>query len=99
MSKDRKKETVEEIEIPEGIDVEIKGNTVCVRGLEGEVSRKIPNEIKISMKDNKVILSIDSRHRKERALLGTMRGHIQNMIKGVSEGITYKLKSFIHTFQ
>ncbi|RLI92311.1 MAG: 50S ribosomal protein L6 [Candidatus Altiarchaeales archaeon] len=81
-----------EIEIPEDVEVGVDNNVVNVRGRKGELKRKIPEFIKIDKKDKKIYLSINSKKRREKAILGTMRGHIANMIKGVSRGIEYKLR-------
>ncbi|HDH40970.1 MAG TPA: 50S ribosomal protein L6 [Candidatus Altiarchaeales archaeon] len=82
-----------EIRIPENVDVEIKENAVTVKGRLGELTREFPpHPVKISKKDNSILLSIDSDKRRQKAVLGTYRGHIQNMIRGVSDGITYKLR-------
>ncbi len=82
-----------EVEIPEGVEVEFKENTVIVKGKLGELTREFPpHPVKISKKNNSILLSIDSDKRRQKAVLGTCRGYIQNMIRGASEGITYKLK-------
>jgi len=82
-----------EVDIPENVDVEIKENAVIVKGNLGELTREFPpRPVKISKKNNSIRLSIDSNKRRQKAVLGTYMGHIQNMIRGVSEGITYKLR-------
>lgn len=91
--KDKKKIIELHIEIPEGVEVNIENDTVMVKGKNGEISRKIPiNHVNISKKDNGIALSCDSKRKMDKAILGTTRAHIQNMIKGVSEGVVYKMK-------
>ncbi|MBN2014099.1 MAG: 50S ribosomal protein L6 [Candidatus Altiarchaeota archaeon] len=86
-------DTKAEIKIPEGVDIEIKDNNVIIKGKLGESSKKFPaSRLKITKKDNSVILGAGSDKKRQKALLGTWRGHIQNMIRGVSDGITYKLR-------
>ncbi len=82
-----------EIEIIDGVDIEIKDNKITAKGKLGELIREFPAEkLKITKNDNTIILIVSSDKRKQRALLGTWRGHIQNMVNGVFEGFTYKLK-------
>lgn len=82
----------EEIEIPEGVDVTIN-DAVKVKGSKGEVSKKFahPN-VTITEEEGKVIIESKFPKKKDKAMLGTTKAHISNMIKGVSEGFTYKMK-------
>lgn len=83
-----------EIEIPEGVEIEVDGgvNKVLVRGEKGELEKKIKPEVKISKKDNSLVLTSTSDRRKIKALLGTSAAEIKNMVRGVKEGVIYKLK-------
>jgi len=82
-----------EIEIPQGAEVSINNGFVEIKGGKGEVKRRFPlDNIRIEKKDNKISLSSNSSRRKEKELLGSVKGHIQNMIRGVTEGITYRMK-------
>ena len=84
---------VKEVEIPEGVEVEIEGVKVKVKGPKGELEREFGvKEVKIEKKENKVVVSSEEARRKKKALVGTIAAHIRNMIKGVTEGFTYKLK-------
>lgn len=89
-----KKKITEEIEIPEGIEIEIDemGN-VTIKGPKGETSKKLISKvINISKKDNKVIVECKKGSRKEKSIVNTFRSHIKNLIKGVQEPYIYKLK-------
>lgn len=92
--KNNSKEKIElAIEVPDNVVVELVDSTVKVKGGYGVVERefKAP-QVSIEKKDNKIILSTGSNRRKNRAVLGAVRAHIQNMIHGVSDKITYKLR-------
>lgn len=83
----------EEIELPEGVDANIKDSTLNLKGPKGEVTKKMHNPlVKISLKDKKIILSSDKTTKKNKKMLGTLRAHLKNMIKGATEGHIYKLK-------
>lgn len=81
------------VEVPENIKVEIEDNLITVKSNMGEITKKIPSyDIDVSKKDNTIILSPKSTNRRVKSLLGTARGNIQNMFRGATEGIDYKLK-------
>ncbi len=88
-----KKEIITEIEIPEGIALEIKGSMIEAKGKGGEVAKEMSNpNIKITKEGNKIILKSIKSTKRERKLINTFRAHITNMIKGAGEGYIYKLK-------
>ncbi len=81
------------IKIPENVSVEIVDDLVIVKGPKGEVKRSLKNpRVKIEVKDSQVIISSKNATKKEKTMIGTFESHIKNMIKGVREGVVYKLK-------
>lgn len=86
-------ETVATVEIPEGVEGMLDGRTVTIKGEKGELVRDFSHApINISLDDKTVTVQASWPRKKEAALVGTVRSHIQNMIKGVTTGFTYKLK-------
>ncbi|MBM4240119.1 MAG: 50S ribosomal protein L6 [Euryarchaeota archaeon] len=82
----------EEIPIPEDVDVTIN-DEVKVNGPKGQLSRKFTNpSIIIKKEDNTVVVETNFPKKKDKAMLGTTRSHISNMINGVKDGFTYKMK-------
>ena len=49
-------------------------------------------EIAIKKNENKVLISTESKRKKNKAMTGTIKSHILNMIKGVTEGYVVTLK-------
>ncbi|WP_048149449.1 50S ribosomal protein L6 [Palaeococcus ferrophilus] len=83
----------EEVAIPEGVSVEVSGNVVKVKGPKGELERELKYPgVKIFTEDGKVIVYKEFPRRRDIAIARTFKAHIANMIKGVTEGFTYKLK-------
>jgi len=82
-----------EVQIPEGTDIEVKGNIINVKGPQGELSREF-NLQKFIIKKEKgaLIIEIENPGRKEKAYLGTLTAHIKNMVKGVNHKFKYKMK-------
>lgn len=74
------------VEIPEGVQVDIKGSFVKVKGKKGELERQFSYLMDISIEDGQVIVKRKSDHATERALHGTTRALIANMVHGVSVG-------------
>lgn len=81
--------------IPEKVDVKIDNDFVIVKGPKGELKQKLIPEIKLNFSDNKKELNVDIKNKdvkKEKALWGTFRQLINNMIIGVTEGFEKKLE-------
>jgi large subunit ribosomal protein L6 len=86
-------EAEKSIEIPEGVEVQVKGRVVIVRGVKGELSRDFSHApVSIELNEKAVIVRTDWPRKKEAAIVGTICSHIQNMITGATKGFTYKLK-------
>ncbi len=83
----------EEIEIPEGVEVIIENNMVTVKGPNGEDSRKFtyPN-VSIKKDEDNVVLETAFPKKKDKAMIGTTKAHINNMITGVTDGFEYHMK-------
>ena len=83
----------ETIEIPEGVEVSIEDSLLTFKGSKGEIKRKLLNpHIKIFKKDNVIILEVKKGTKREKVMINTFKAHINNMIKGVTEGFVYKMK-------
>lgn len=86
------KETMREIEIPEGIETEIKGDVITMRKEGKEISRKFSKNVFMRKEGNKVILTSKRATRKEKKNVGSYAGHIKNIIKGLGEDFHYELE-------
>lgn len=86
-------ETVKFAEIPNGVEVGVRGRVVTVRGERGELTRDFSHApLSIQLERNVVKVQANWTHKKEAALVGTVCSHIRNMIAGVTQGFTYRLK-------
>lgn len=82
-----------EIEIPEGLDVEIEGTEIKVRSEKGELKRNFGNApVQIEKEGNKIKISSPGNKRKDKALADTWKAHLNNMMIGISEGFRRNLK-------
>ncbi|MGO0155047.1 50S ribosomal protein L6 [Leuconostoc mesenteroides] len=80
------------ITLPADVTVSQEGTVVTVKGPKGELSREIVPAITMTVEGNEVSFSRDSDDSKTRALHGTTRANVANMVEGVSEGFTKTLK-------
>lgn len=88
-----KQEITKEIQIPEGINIEIDGDIITVKGLKGELKRKfILGKINIKKEDSRIILGAEKATKREKKIAGSIVAHIKNMMRGVKEGYEYKLQ-------
>ena len=83
----------EEIEIPEGVEVIIDKNEVSVKGPNGKDSRIFTYpKVSIKEEDGLVVLETSFPKKKDKAMIGTTKAHISNMITGVTDGFKYTMK-------
>lgn len=78
--------------IPDGVDVNIKGSHVKVKGPKGELQHIFPPDIAISLDEGEVTVKRPSDEKQHRALHGTTRALINNMVIGVSTGFSKTLE-------
>lgn len=79
------------VTIPEGVTVEIKDNTVTVKGKLGELTQDFSN-VSIEVEDGNVLVKRPSENKEDKAKHGLYRALIFNMIEGVSKGWTKELE-------
>jgi len=79
------------IKIPEKIEVTKEGETIKMKGPLGELNRVFKKDIEIDIKDGLIILKPKKITRETSALWGTYASHLQNMLKGVTNGFIKKL--------
>jgi len=80
--------------IPGGVEVKLEGREVKIKGPKGELARTFQFEVKVEIKENQVFVSLskETSDRKVKALWGTARAEIFNMISGVVSGYEKKLQ-------
>ena len=79
------------ITIPDGVTVDIKDNSITVKGKLGELTQEY-SEIAIKMEDGTITLERPSETKAHKAKHGLYRSLIFNMIEGVSKGWTKELE-------
>ena len=80
------------IEIPAGVTVTNNNNTVTVKGPKGELTRSFNADIEIKVEENIITVTRPSDAKEHRALHGTTRALLSNMVEGVSKGFEKSLE-------
>ena len=80
------------INIPAGVNIDLKGTLVKVKGQKGSLEYQVHKDMNISEHDGTVLVNRNSDAREQRAIHGTTRQMIHNMVVGVSEGFSKELE-------
>ena len=80
------------IVIPEGVTITKNGSDITVKGPKGELTRPFVDIITMNIEGNEVTFTRPNDVKEVRALHGTMRANLNNMVVGVSEGFAKTLE-------
>lgn len=80
------------ISIPDGVEINIDGNVVTVKGKLGELTQRISGDITVKVEDGSLVVSRPSDSKPHKAAHGLYRSLISNMVEGVSKGFTKELE-------
>jgi large subunit ribosomal protein L6 len=98
--KEKKEIRIEKkVKIPEGVEINIDGKRVEVRGSKGIVIRDFSNpafdkDVKIERVGDEVVISAKKTRRKIKAFVGTIAAKLKNMFIGVTKGYRYEMKIY-----
>ncbi len=79
------------IDLPGGVKVDIKDNTISVSGPKGQLSWDFPDLMKVWAQDGRIKVERSDDSKKSRELHGLTRALIANMAKGVDQGYERRL--------
>jgi large subunit ribosomal protein L6 len=80
------------ITVPSGVEVEIQGRQVAVKGPKGELDIEVPVDITVRQDGDEILVERSDDERRNRALHGLTRSLVNNMVLGVSEGFSKELE-------
>lgn len=80
------------IPVPSGVDVNVDGQTVTVKGPKGELSHTVASPIEVSTDNGTLEVKRPDDERKSRELHGLSRTLVANLVTGVTEGYERKLE-------
>jgi large subunit ribosomal protein L6 len=79
------------VAIPQGVEVQLSGDTVFAKGPLGTLSLALSAEVSAAVANGEVWISPKSEGKRARAMWGTTRALVNNMVTGVSRGFTVVL--------
>ena len=80
------------ITVPSGVEVQIQGRQVAVKGPKGELDIEVPVDITVRQDGDEILVERSDDERRNRALHGLTRSLVNNMVLGVSEGFSKELQ-------
>ena len=80
------------VAVPDGVTVSLTDGEIKIKGKLGELNAVISDLVNVELKDNSVVVSPVNESRESRAMWGTTRANINDMVKGVSQGFSKKME-------
>ncbi len=79
------------ISVPQGVQVDVKGTRVAMKGPKGTLERRFHPDMKIVLEEEQLRVTRPTDNRQHRALHGLTRALLANMVTGVSQGYVREL--------
>lgn len=88
------------VNLPDGVSANLSDDgDITVTGPNGSLTRNFThNKVLVLKNDAGLTVRVDIARRKEKAVAGTWNAHLNNMVKGVTDGFTYRLKAVYSHF-
>jgi large subunit ribosomal protein L6 len=80
------------VAVPSGVTANVEGQTVKVKGPKGALSFVVPDEVSVKLTDGKVTVDPRNETKRARAMWGTSRTMVANLVTGVTKGFERKLE-------
>ena len=80
------------VELPKGVEVTLGGSEISIKGAKGTLAMPINAQVEIKQEDNVLTFAARTGDTFARAMSGTTRALVNNMVTGVSTGFETKLE-------
>jgi large subunit ribosomal protein L6 len=80
------------IAVPAGVEIDLRGAHITVRGPKGELQRTLPAAMRVQVRDGEVTVERPSEAKPHRELHGLTRTLVANMVEGVTNGYRKSLE-------
>ncbi len=77
--------------VPSGVEVKIASDNITVKGPLGELNQALTGDVNVKLEDGKVSFAVANETRHAKAMSGTLRALVNNMVVGVSKGFERRL--------
>ncbi|HEY8162474.1 MAG: 50S ribosomal protein L6 [Methylocystis sp.] len=78
--------------VPAGVTAKVDGQLVSVKGAKGQLEFLVPEDVSVVHQDNAIKVDPRNDTKRARALWGTSRARVNNLIVGVTAGFEKKLE-------
>lgn len=80
------------VELPSGVEVNISGQALSVKGSKGSLNLDVHSSVEVKQEENRLLFAARDGAKQSRAMSGTTRALVNNMVTGVSSGFEKKLE-------
>ena len=80
------------VELPSGVVIKIDGQHISVKGSKGAMEMDVHADVEVKQEDNVLTFAAKGGSKQAKALSGTMRALVNNMVVGVSSGFERRLQ-------
>ena len=80
------------IKLPDGVDLSANGAVLTAKGSKGELTMTVPSSVDVSIENKVVTVKPGKKDTSGKAIWGTVRANINNMVAGVNTGFTRNLE-------
>ena len=80
------------VELPSGVEIKIDGQRISVKGGKGSMEMDVHADVEVKQDDNILTFAAKGGSKQAKALSGTMRALVNNMVQGVSSGFERRLQ-------
>ncbi len=80
------------VPVPKGVTAKVEGQRVSAKGGKGELQFIVPDEVAVKMENDAIMVDPRDETKRARALWGTSRAMINNIVTGVSDGFERRLE-------
>ena len=80
------------VELPSGVEIKIDGQHISVKGSKGALEMDVHADVEVKQEDNVLTFAARGGSKQAKALSGTMRALVNNMVVGVSNGFERRLQ-------
>ena len=80
------------VAVPSGVTAKVEGQKVSVKGAKGELTFVVPDDVDVKFENNEIKVDPRNESKRARALWGTSRAQVNNLVVGVTKGFEKKLE-------
>ena len=80
------------VKLPSGVEVKLDGQSISVKGGKGSLTMDVHPDVQVSQEEGQLTFEARNSSKQARALSGTTRALVSNMVTGVSNGFERRLQ-------